>query len=160
MYMEGDMSEGTVPKRQYTEEFRLEAVRLADAVGGHEAASRLGIPIATPSNWRRRKAPGAETTEPASDRHARQSPTDLEAENSRLRKELASAGLAMRLLDQCLYPIKIRRAIHCAGPCRPAPSAGHREIQCAAASCSQLSKIHRLETGLGQHAVEQGIDTD
>jgi hypothetical protein len=45
--MKVDMSDETVPKRQYTEEFRLEAVRLVDSVGGHEAARRLGIPIAT-----------------------------------------------------------------------------------------------------------------
>jgi transposase-like protein len=49
------MSKETVPKRQYIEEFRLEAVRLADSVGGHEAARRLGIPIATLSNWHRRR---------------------------------------------------------------------------------------------------------
>jgi len=34
MYMEVDMSEESVPKSQYTEEFKLEAVRLADSVGG------------------------------------------------------------------------------------------------------------------------------
>lgn len=94
------MSKETVPKRQYTEEFRLEAVRLADSVGGHEAARRLGIPIATLSNWhrRRRKAPGEETTKSAPGGHARRSPTDLEAENSRLRKELASVRLDVEIL--------------------------------------------------------------
>lgn len=56
------MSEETVPKRQYTEEFRTEAVLPAESVGGHEAARRLGIPSATLSNWcrRQRKAPGKE----------------------------------------------------------------------------------------------------
>ena len=69
------MNEETVPKRQYTEEFRLEAVRLADSVGGHEAAQRLGIPIATLSSWhrRRRKALGKETIESAPGGHARRS---------------------------------------------------------------------------------------
>jgi transposase len=83
--MKGDMSDETVPKRQYTEEFGLEAVRLVDSVGGHEAARRLGVPIATLSNWSRRsrKASGKEMTEPAPAGHARRSPTDLEAENSR-----------------------------------------------------------------------------
>jgi transposase len=98
--MEVNMGEETVPRRQYTEEFRLEAVRLADSVGGHEAARRLGIPIATLSNWsrRRRKASGKEMTESAPDGHARRSPADLEAENSRLRKELASARLDVEIL--------------------------------------------------------------
>lgn len=94
------MSEETVPKRQYTEEFKLEAVRLADSVGRHEAARRLGIPIATLSNWsrRRHKAPGKELMESAPSGPARRSPTDLEAENSRLRKELASARLNVEIL--------------------------------------------------------------
>ena len=100
MYMEVEMSEETVPKRQYTEEFKVEAVRLADSVGGHEAARRLGVPIATLSNWsrRRRKAPGKESIESAPSGPVRRSPTDLEAENSRLRKELASARLDVEIL--------------------------------------------------------------
>ena len=94
------MSKETVPKRQYTEKFKVEAVRLADSAGGHEAARRLGIPIATLSNWhrRRRKASGTETTEPVPGGQARRSPTDLEAEVSRLRKELASARLDVEIL--------------------------------------------------------------
>ena len=98
--MEVYMSEESVRKRQYTEEFKLEAVRLADSVGGHEAARRLGIPIATLSNWsrRRRKAFGKELMESAPSGPARRSPTDLEAENSRLRKELASARLDVEIL--------------------------------------------------------------
>ena len=94
------MSGETAPRRQYTEEFKLEAVRLADLVGGLEAARRLGIPIATLSNWhrRRRKATSTEPTESAPGRHAHRSPTDLEAENSRLRKELASARLDAEIL--------------------------------------------------------------
>jgi transposase len=93
MYMEGGISEETIPNRQYTEEYRAEAVRLAQSLGGHEAVRRLGIPNATLGNrWRRqRKAPGKETAESTPDGHAHRWPTDLEAENSRLRKELASA---------------------------------------------------------------------
>jgi transposase len=33
-----------VPNRQYANEFKVEAVRLAESVGGNEAAKRLGIP--------------------------------------------------------------------------------------------------------------------
>lgn len=40
-----EMRKGTVPKRQYTDEFKIEAIRLSDSVGGHEAARRLGIPL-------------------------------------------------------------------------------------------------------------------
>ena len=96
----GNMSEETVPRRQYPEEFSMEVIRLVDSVGGHEAAQRLGIPIATLINWlrRRRKAPGKETTESTPGGQARRSPTDLEAENSRLREELASARLDVEIL--------------------------------------------------------------
>ena len=45
------MRDGKLPKRQYTDEFKIEAIRLSDSVGGHEAARRLGIPSATLSNW-------------------------------------------------------------------------------------------------------------
>ena len=34
----------SVPNRQYTDEFKLEAVRLAESIGGNQAAVRLGIP--------------------------------------------------------------------------------------------------------------------
>jgi transposase len=32
------MRDGNLPKRQYTDEFKIEAIRLSDSVGGHEAA--------------------------------------------------------------------------------------------------------------------------
>ncbi len=94
------MSKESVPKRQYTEKFKLEAVHLADSVSGHEVARRLGIPIATLSNWhrRRRKEPDNESPASAPNGQARRSPKDLEAENSWLRKELASARLDVEIL--------------------------------------------------------------
>lgn len=96
------MSEKSVPKRQYTNEFKVEAIRLAETVGQHEAARRLGVPVATLENWSRRSRSSkdavetsgreviaARTTRPVS---------ELEAENSRLRKELASAKLDIEIL--------------------------------------------------------------
>ena len=55
------MAENVVPRRQYTKEFKVEAVRLAGSVGQHEAARRLGVPVATLGNWCRdqRDASGA-----------------------------------------------------------------------------------------------------
>ena len=32
-----------VANRQYTDEFKVEAVRLGDSIGGNQAAKRLGI---------------------------------------------------------------------------------------------------------------------
>lgn len=82
------MKEGKLPKRQYTQEFKAEAVRLATSVGGHEAARRLGVPVATLGNWFRRgtAAAGAGGTGVApSEAPARRPVSELEAENSRLR---------------------------------------------------------------------------
>jgi transposase len=31
-------------RRQYTEEFKIEEIRLAESIGGHEPARRLGVP--------------------------------------------------------------------------------------------------------------------
>ena len=42
-------------KREYTEEFKIETVRLAESIGGNAAASRLGVPQSTVTNWVRRR---------------------------------------------------------------------------------------------------------
>ncbi|WP_126284697.1 IS3 family transposase [Burkholderia stagnalis] len=98
------MSETGVPRRQYTEEFKSEAVKLAETVGQHEAAHRLGVPVATLGNWsrgRRRASTGnASDHEVATSAPARRAVSDLEAENSRLRKELASAKLDIEILPK------------------------------------------------------------
>ena len=40
-----------VPSRQYTGEFKIEAVRLSESIGGNQAAKRLGIPESSLWNW-------------------------------------------------------------------------------------------------------------
>ena len=40
-----------VPNRQYTDEFKVEAVRLGDSIGKSQAAKRLGIPDSSLWNW-------------------------------------------------------------------------------------------------------------
>lgn len=40
-------------RRQYTEEFQLEAVMLADTVGLNAAVDWLGVPRATVGDWAR-----------------------------------------------------------------------------------------------------------
>jgi hypothetical protein len=45
--MNGERNEqkrGGFKKRQYTDEFKVEAVRLGNSIGGNQAAKRLGIP--------------------------------------------------------------------------------------------------------------------
>lgn len=96
------MKEGKLPKRQYTQEFKAEAVRLAASVGGHEAARRLGVPVATLGNWSRRgvAASGGSGAAvlPPTEAPARRPVSELEAENSRLRRELADAKLDVEVL--------------------------------------------------------------
>ncbi|ALV61542.1 transposase (plasmid) [Burkholderia cenocepacia] len=96
------MAENAVPRRQYTKEFKVEAVRLAESAGQHEAARRLGVPVATLGNWcRGQRDGGAQATAgpaPAAPSSSRRPVSDLEAEVSRLRKELASAKLDIEIL--------------------------------------------------------------
>lgn len=96
------MREGRLPKRQYTEEFKVEAVRLASSVGGHEAARRLGIPVATLGNWSRRRRSALIAADGVAalptETPVRRPISELEAENSRLRRELAEAKLDVEIL--------------------------------------------------------------
>jgi len=95
------MKEDKLPKRQYTQEFKAEAVRLAASVGGHEAARRLGVPVATLGNWSRRGVAATDrggAAVPPTEAPARRPVSELEAENSRLRRELADAKLDVEVL--------------------------------------------------------------
>ena len=84
-------------QQRYTPEFRAEAVKLVTEQGlsQKEAAKRLSIPKGTLANWMagskastRPSAPGA------------RSAADLEAENARLRKELAEARMERDILKK------------------------------------------------------------
>jgi transposase len=66
------------------------------SVESHEVAGRLGISVATLSNWTRRQRVAAPVkTGAAAPTPIRRPATELEAEVSRLRRELASAKLDM-----------------------------------------------------------------
>ncbi len=79
----------SVPGRQYTDEFKAEAVRLASSIGGNPVAERLGIPQSTMAHWVRRSKAG--TLSRTDSAPAKRPLSELELENSRLRRELASA---------------------------------------------------------------------
>jgi len=88
----------SVPNRQYTEEFKAEAVRLALSTSGNAAAKRLGIPQSTMTNWVRRNR---ESTAVDGVAEAVKRPvSELEAENARLRRELASAKLDLEIVKK------------------------------------------------------------
>lgn len=106
------MKVSRLPKRQYTEEFKSEAVRLAASVGGHEAARRLGVPMATVGNWSRRHAAstGSGGAAVSAEAPTRRPVSELEAENSRLRRELAEAKLDVEILRKATaYFAKVSR---------------------------------------------------
>jgi len=92
------MEKKSVPRRQYTQEFKIDAARLAESVGQHEAARRLGVPVATVGNWVRQQGRQDQAAQPRSGTSTRQPVGELQAEISRLRKELASAKLDVEIL--------------------------------------------------------------
>lgn len=89
------------PRRVYTPEFMGEAIRLAASVGGHEAARRLGMPVGTLANWVRNDKSGdgaVSSGEVMGPQPLRRPVSELEAECSRLRKELADARMDVEIL--------------------------------------------------------------
>ena len=93
----------SVPNRQYTEEFKVEAIGLADSIGGNAAAKRLGVPQSTVTNWVRTRKTGRQGSVPSAPEStlmARRPASELEAENARLRKELVNAKLDLEIVKK------------------------------------------------------------
>lgn len=89
-----------VPNRQYTLEFKVEAVRLAESIGGNQAAKRLGIPDSSVWNWIRLSRAGKLKGADPSAVPVRRAPTELEVENARLRRELADTKLDLEVVKK------------------------------------------------------------
>jgi transposase len=94
-----------VPNRHYTEEFRAEAIRLALSVSGNAAAKRLGIPQSTMTNWVRRARAGTLPDPGGEAAPVKRPVSELEAENARLRRELASAKLDLEIVKKASVEI-------------------------------------------------------
>ncbi len=90
-----------VPNRQYTAEFKQEAVRLAASIGGNATAKRLGVPQSTVTNWLRRSRDGALQDPQREGVTVRRPVSELEAEVSRLRRELAGTRLDLEIVKHC-----------------------------------------------------------
>lgn len=86
--------------RQYTDEFKVEAVRLGESIGGNAAAKRLGIPQSTVTNWVRRARAGSLDRVADEATPVKRPVSELEAENSRLRRELASTKLDLEIVKK------------------------------------------------------------
>jgi transposase len=98
-----------VPNRQYTTEFRQEAVRLAGSIGGNAAAKRLGVPQSTVTSWVRRARTGTLQNVPAEASPIKRPASELEAEISRLRRELANAKLDLEIVKKAAAYLPVRR---------------------------------------------------
>jgi transposase len=87
-----------LPRQKYTKEFREQAVRLVieQALTVPEAAKRLSMSSQTLTNWvfkaRHGKLAGIDAN--------RKPVTDLEAENSKLKRELAEARMERDILKK------------------------------------------------------------
>jgi len=89
-----------IPNRQYTAEFKVEAVRLAESTGGNQAAKRLGIPESSLWNWIRLSRAGKLKAAEGAAVTVKRSVTELEAENARLRRELSSTKLDLEIVKK------------------------------------------------------------
>ena len=89
---------GPVRYRKYTEEFKVEAIRLAESVGVAAAAKRLGVADGNLRNWFNRGRGKVESADFA--KPVKRSLADVEAENSRLRRELESARLDLEIVKK------------------------------------------------------------
>ncbi len=90
----------SIPNRRYTDEFKLEAVRLAESIGSNKAAERLGIPQATMGNWFRKAKAGDLPTIADAGGGVKRGADELAAENDRLRRELANAKVDLEILKK------------------------------------------------------------
>ena len=75
-------------------------MRLAESVGGNQAAQRLGIPDSSLWNWIRLSRTGKLKAADGMVAPAKRPPSELEAENTRLRRELASAKLDLEIVKK------------------------------------------------------------
>ena len=89
-----------VANRQYTDEFKVEAVKLGESIGGNQAAKRLGIPESSLWNWIRLSRAGKLKAAVGGAVAAKRSVSEVEAENARLRRELASAKLDLEIVKK------------------------------------------------------------
>ena len=90
---------GPVRYRKYTEEFKVEAVRLAGSVGVAAAAKRLGVADGNLRNWVNRGGAG-KVESAALAKPVKRSLAEAEAENGRLRRELESTQLDLEIVKK------------------------------------------------------------
>ncbi len=86
------MSRSKMPHRRYTDEFKTEAVKLAQEVGITVAARRLDMPMTSIQNWMKTGPQNTRT------QITGKKVTEEQAELSRLRQEVASLKIDNEIL--------------------------------------------------------------
>ena len=94
------MSKKELGNRRYNAEFKIEAVRLGESIGGNPAAKRLGIPESSLGNWMRLSRAGKLKAADGAAVAVKRSVSEVEAENARLRRELASTKLDLEIVKK------------------------------------------------------------
>ena len=89
-----------IANRQYTDEFKAEAVRLGESIGGNQAAKRLGIPESSLWNWIKLSRAGKLKAAAGAAVSVKRPVSEVEAENARLRRELASTKLDLEIVKK------------------------------------------------------------
>ena len=89
-----------IANRQYTDEFKVEAVRLGESIGGNQAAKRLGIPESSLWNWIKLSRAGKLKAAAGAAVSVKRAVSEVEAENARLRRELASTKLDLEIVKK------------------------------------------------------------
>ena len=85
-----------VPNRQYTTEFRQEAVRLAGSIGGNAAAKRLQVPQSTVTSWVRRARTGTLQDVPAEASPIKRPVSELDLEIAKKGGGVFREGVAVK----------------------------------------------------------------
>jgi transposase len=84
-----------IPRRQYTEDFKAQAVALAESIGPTKAARQLEVSVKTLGNWVTAARAGRPLSAPS-----RQPVSELESELTRLRAENATLKMEREILKK------------------------------------------------------------
>jgi len=84
-----------IPRRQFTDDFKAQAVALAESIGPAKAARQLDMSVKTLANWLTAARAGKPLSAPT-----RQPVSDLEAELAQLRAENATLKMEREILKK------------------------------------------------------------
>lgn len=84
-----------IPRRQYTDDFKAQAVALAESIGPAKAARQLDVSVKTLANWLAIARSGKPLSAPG-----RRPVNELESELARLRAENATLKMEREILKK------------------------------------------------------------